>query len=69
MPDWSNKELNGQLQGRRKDRQGWPAEKINRRRNLGGDQGVGKGEGEDTRGQSPSHTASHGVRSKERHTE
>lgn len=32
-PYWSNKELNSHQQGRRNDRRGWQAERINRKRN------------------------------------
>ena len=34
-PDWYNKKLTGQQQGRRKDRQGWQAERITRRTERG----------------------------------
>ena len=60
-PDWSNKEPNGQQLGRRKDRQGWQAERIDRRRNLGGKKE--EQEDKERRMLEESHPASHGVKS------
>ena len=61
-PSGSNKEPNGQYIERRKDRWGWQAERINKRRNLEREgQGMNKGEGEVARVQGISRTASHGV--------
>lgn len=47
------------MSGRRKDKRGWQAERIYRRRNLGGKEGAREQGEEDSRGQPHSHIISH----------
>lgn len=64
----SNKELNCQWQGRSKDRQGWQAESIKRRRKRNRGTRENK-EGRMGKGRPLGHPASHRVRMKAGHTE
>ena len=68
VPDWSNKELNSKQEGRRKDRWGWQAERINGRRETVERMSETKRRG-GHQGTLTQHTTRHGVRHKESHTE
>ena len=65
-PDGLKKELNGQQRGRSKDKQGWQAERITRRRKEEKEE---QQENKGKRISGTSHPDSHGIRVKVRCTE